>query len=134
MQFNVKVKVFCQIVSPKSELCLLNWQADLFCDSRTVLGVNLVKVCDESFLDVFAASTKRSGDVVDQVCSIFLGQDFPEQGTRLFVVVVGVLVGVSANSALDWMGVDCVLFILNWAFNRSWLVVGGASTVSVDTH
>lgn len=44
------------------------------------------------------------------------------------------LVGVSANGALDWMGVDGVFFVLNWAFNRSWLVVGSAAAVSIDTH
>ena len=112
----------------------MHGQTDLCCNSRTVFGVNLVEVSDESFLDVFAASTKRARDVVDQVSAVFLGQDLPEEGARLLVVVVGVLVGVPADGALDWMSVDGVVLVLNWAFNGSWLVVGSASAVSIDAH
>jgi hypothetical protein len=117
-----------------SESSFLHWEADLGGNAGSVLVVDLVEVSDESLLDVTTALAERAGEVLNQVSAVGVVVDLSEEGARLLVVVVRVLVWVSADSAADWVSMDGVLLVLNWAEVGLWLVIWLAAIVAIDAH
>jgi len=63
-----------------------------------------------------------------------LRENFVEQDSGLFVVVVGVLVGVPANLSIEVLSLDGIRFVFNWAVQAVGLVVGVAVLSAVDDH
>ena len=98
-----------------SESGLLNGEADGPGDAGTVLGVDLVEVGKDALLDVATALAQATSDVGDNLCSHRIVEDIAEEGARLLIVSVGVLVGVTASLA-------CHLFLspgIDRGLNRS---------------
>lgn len=54
---------------------------------------------NESLFDVLSALAQRSGKVSNDILTILLCENFVEEGSGLFVVVIGVLVREPANVA-----------------------------------
>ena len=86
-------------VTGYSESRLLDGEADGLGDAGTVLGVDLVEVGKDALLDVAAALAQATSDVGNDLCSHLVVEDITEEGTRLLVVGVGVLVGETASLA-----------------------------------
>lgn len=57
-----------------------------------------------------------------------------EESSRLLVVIVGVLMGISASSALNWVLVPRKLLVLNRTGCSSGFVVFRATTTAIDAH
>lgn len=132
---NRSVCSFCDLICKQgSKLGFLHRQADFGGNLGTVLVVDLVEVCYESFLDVSSAFGEGARDVVNQVGAISVVKHLPEKRTGLLVVVVGVLVRVSASGALNRMLMPGVLLVLNRTLSRAWLVVLSAASVAIDAH
>ena len=95
------VRLFAAHVSVTicSESGLLDGQTNSPGDAGTVLGVDLVEVGEDALLDVAAALAQATSDVGDSLCSHLIVEDSAEEGARLLVVGVGMLVGVAASLA-----------------------------------
>ena len=121
--------------SRSSESGLLDWQTNLLGDARTVLGINLVEVRENALLDVAAALAQATGDVVDGLLAHGVVEDVAEEGARLLVVGVGVLVGVASRLALELLLGPSVSRVLDRSTaNGVWLVVGLGAIATIDGH
>jgi len=95
-----------------SEARLLDGEPDPLGDACAVLRVDLVEVGEDALLNVPTALTEATRDVVHDFLAHGVVEDVAEEGTRLLVVRVRVLVSVAASLAnhLLWSpGVSLVL-------------------------
>lgn len=105
--------MFSKITS--SELSFVKWDTDSLSESGSIVWVDLVEVCEHTFLNISSGSTKGSGQVRDQVLSISLGENLLPQGSWLLVVGIWVRVNMSTDLSRDVLLGPGVLFILNWS-------------------
>lgn len=94
--------------------------------------VDLVEMLDHALLDISAALAKRTGDVLNQVLSVSVGEHLSEELTGLLVVVVGVRQGVATDFTGDGEFGLGVALVLNRAVEVVGLVVADGALVSVD--
>lgn len=90
---------------------------------------------NESLFDVLSALAQRSGKVSNDILTILLCENFVEEGSGLFVVVIGVLVREPANvTAQNLLRETERLILLGGPIIAVWLVIWAASTVAIDCH
>lgn len=101
-------------------------------NSLTILRINFVEKLDHFLLNLSSGTTETSANVFNQVCSISFGHDFPEESSRLFEIIVGVLMRISAGEASHRELRLLLGRVLNWSVMRIGLIVRATSLVAVD--
>lgn len=117
-----------------SELGLLHGQTNFLSNTRTVFRVDLVEVGNKSFLNILSALGNWSGNVFNQMSSLFIIENFSEESSWLLVIIIWMLVRISSDGALDGLCMNSILFVFNWTWFRTWLIVCGLSIVTVHGH
>ena len=118
-----------------SEARLLNGESNSLGDTCTVLGVDLEEVREDALLDVTTALAEATRDVVHHLLAHGVIEDVAEEVAWLFVVGVGVLVGIAASRANQGLWSPLVAHALNGSTRDGvWLVVGKGSVSTVDGH
>lgn len=80
-----------------SELGSIEINTNVLGDFTAVTRVNFEQVSNESFFNVLSALAEWTRDVSDNVLAVLLTEYLVEECSRLFVVVVRVLVRVSSD-------------------------------------
>lgn len=87
--------------------------SNVLSDSFTVSWVDFVEELDHPFFDVLTALAEWARNVCDDILTVLVTEDLVEKNSRLFIIGVGVLMGIPAYLGVDLLSVDGVGLVFN---------------------
>ena len=118
-----------------SESWGLDGESDELGNACTVLWVHLVEVLNHALLNVTTAFAETTSDVSDSLLTHLLVENLAEEGARLLVVIVLVLVSVAAGLTLHVLLGPGIHLVLNrGAGHGVWLIIWLRAVAAIYGH